>query len=150
MKVKLLFFFSFVLTSAALVQHGAKLPLSNKVERLWRKVFFFRATFFVANRIEVSPYHVSFKCISSHFRGLSLRQPKRDKRKKRVFDQLDPCAFCLLEFTRQKTQLAWKLWEPISVVWPSQNFYLGKTKPEMNLPWQIFDEFALGKSVLPR
>ena len=41
MEVKLLFFFSFVLTSAALVQHGAKLPLSNKVERLWRKVFFF-------------------------------------------------------------------------------------------------------------
>ena len=32
MKVKLLFFFSFVLPSAALVQHGAKLPLSNKVE----------------------------------------------------------------------------------------------------------------------
>ena len=32
MKVKLLFFFSFVLASAALVQHGAKLPLSNKVE----------------------------------------------------------------------------------------------------------------------
>ena len=51
MKVKLLFFFSFVLASAALVQHGAKLPLSNKVERLWRKVVFFRATFFVANRI---------------------------------------------------------------------------------------------------
>ena len=40
MKVKLLFSFSFVLASAALVQHGAKLPLSNKVERLWRKVFF--------------------------------------------------------------------------------------------------------------
>ena len=32
MKVKLLFFFSFVLASASLVQHGAKLPLSNKVE----------------------------------------------------------------------------------------------------------------------
>ena len=32
MKVKLLFFFSFVLASAALVQHGAKLHLSNKVE----------------------------------------------------------------------------------------------------------------------
>ena len=30
--MKLLFFFSFVLASAALVQHGAKLPLSNKVE----------------------------------------------------------------------------------------------------------------------
>ena len=39
MKVKLLFFFSFVLASAALVQHGAKLPLSNKVERFRRKVF---------------------------------------------------------------------------------------------------------------
>ena len=32
MKVKLLFFFSFVLASAALVQHRVKLPLSNKVE----------------------------------------------------------------------------------------------------------------------
>ena len=32
MKVKQLFFFSFVLASAALVQRGAKLPLSNKVE----------------------------------------------------------------------------------------------------------------------
>ena len=28
--------------------------------------------------------------------------------------------------------------------------YLGKTKPEMNLPREIFDEFALRKSVLPR
>ena len=58
-----------------MVQHGAKLPLSNKVEGCGEKLFFW-ATFFVANRIEVSPYHVSFKCISSHFRGLSLRQPK--------------------------------------------------------------------------
>ena len=33
-KVKLLFFFSFVLASAALVQHGAKLPLSNVIIRL--------------------------------------------------------------------------------------------------------------------
>ena len=49
-KVKLLFFFSFVLASAALVQHGAKLPLSNKVEGCGEK-FFFRATFFVANSI---------------------------------------------------------------------------------------------------
>ena len=32
MKVKLLFFFSFALASAASVQHGAKRPLSNKVE----------------------------------------------------------------------------------------------------------------------
>ena len=32
MKVKLLFFFSFVLASAVLVQHRAKLALSNKVE----------------------------------------------------------------------------------------------------------------------
>ena len=29
-------------------------------------------------------------------------------------------------------------------------FYLGKTKPEMNLPREIFDEFAVGKSILPR
>ena len=50
----------------------------------------------------------------------------------------------------QKIQLVWKLWEPISVVWLSQNFYLGKTKPEMNLPRENFDDFALGKSVLPR
>ena len=35
---------------------------------------------------------------------------------------------------------------------PSQNsylFYLGKTKPEVNLPREIFYEFAPGKSVLP-
>ena len=32
----------------------------------------------------------------------------------------------------------------------SRFFYLGKTKPEMNLPRAIFDEFALGKSDLPR
>ena len=32
----------------------------------------------------------------------------------------------------------------------SRSFYLGKTKPEMNLPRAIFDEFALGKSDLPR
>ena len=36
-----------------------------------------------------------------------------------------------------------------SVTFP-EFFYRGKTKPEMNLPWEIFDEFALGKSVLPR
>ena len=62
MKLKLLFFFSFVLASAALVQHGVKLPLSNKVkgseniELLLYHVccgekFFFMATFFVANSI---------------------------------------------------------------------------------------------------
>ena len=34
MKVKKLFFFSFVLASAALVQHGAKLLLSNKFNGL--------------------------------------------------------------------------------------------------------------------
>ena len=28
------------------------------------------------------------------------------KEKKRLFDQLNPCAFCLLEFTLQKIQLA--------------------------------------------
>ena len=31
-------------------------------------------------------------------------------------------------------------------------FYIGRTKPEMNLPWEIFDEFALGtkcKPILP-
>ena len=32
----------------------------------------------------------------------------------------------------------------------SRYFYLGKTKPEMNLPRASFDEFALGKSDLPR
>ena len=64
MKVKLLFFFSFVLASAALVQHGVKLPLhvSNKVEGsenielllyhvFCGEKFFFMATFFVANSI---------------------------------------------------------------------------------------------------
>ena len=60
MKVKLLFFFSFVLASAALVQHGAKLPLSNKVEDIelllyhafcGEKFIFYMATFFVAHSI---------------------------------------------------------------------------------------------------
>ena len=61
-KLKLLFFFSFVLASAALVQHGVKLPLSNKVEGsenielllyhvFCGEKFFFMATFFVANSI---------------------------------------------------------------------------------------------------
>ena len=62
--MKLLFFFSFVLASAALVQHGAKLPLSNKdedvegsenIELLLYHALcgdkFFMATFFVANSI---------------------------------------------------------------------------------------------------
>ena len=78
-------------------------------------------------------------------RWISVRNNSEIKEKKHLFDQLDPCAFCRLEFTLHKIQLAWKLWEPISVVWPSTNFYLGKTKPEMNLPQEIFDEFALGK-----
>ena len=38
---------------------------------LWGKVF--KATFFVAESMYVSPQHVSFKCISSHFRGLILK-----------------------------------------------------------------------------
>ena len=42
MKVNQLFFFSFVLVSAALVQHGAKLPLSSKVMRFMEKIFFSR------------------------------------------------------------------------------------------------------------
>ena len=42
MKVKLLFFFSSVLASAALVQHGAKLPLSSKVMLFMEKIFFSR------------------------------------------------------------------------------------------------------------
>ena len=29
-------------------------------------------------------------------------------------------------------------------------FYVGKTKPMMNLPEEIFDEFSVGKLVLPR
>ena len=32
----------------------------------------------------------------------------------------------------------------------SRFFHLDRTEPEMNLPWEIFDEFALGKSFLPR
>ena len=62
MKVKLLFFFSFVLASAALVQHGVKLPLSNKVEGLENielllyhafcgETFFLWRRFFFANSI---------------------------------------------------------------------------------------------------
>ena len=56
MKVKLLFFFSSVLASAALVQHGVKLPLFGEYRVvvvscvLWRNVFFM-ATFFFANSI---------------------------------------------------------------------------------------------------
>ena len=64
-------------------------------------------------------------------RWISVRNNSEIKEKKRLFDQLVPCAFCLLEFTLQKILLAWKLWEQISVVWPSQNFYLGnKTRDE--------------------
>ena len=55
MKVKVLFSFSFVLASAALVRHGAKLPLSNKVERLWRKVFFLGRRFLLL--IELKFHH---------------------------------------------------------------------------------------------
>ena len=36
-----------------------------------------------------------------------------------------------------------------SVTFP-EFFNLGETKPEMNLPREFLDEFALGKSVLPR
>ena len=37
----------------------------------WGKVF--KALFFVAESMYVSPQHVSFKCISNHFRGLKLK-----------------------------------------------------------------------------
>ena len=76
MKVKPLFFFSFVLVSAALVQHGAKLSLSNTVEgsenscscimRFFGDTFF-TATFYVA---EISPHHVAFSALSE---GLNLK-----------------------------------------------------------------------------
>ena len=49
-------------------------------------------------------------------RWISVRNNSEIKKeKKRLFDELDPCAFCLLEFTLQKILLAWKFWEPISV-----------------------------------
>ena len=42
MKVNQLFFFSFVVASATLVQHGAKLPLTSKVMPFMEKIFFSR------------------------------------------------------------------------------------------------------------
>ena len=42
MKVNQLFFFSFVLASATLFQHGAKLPLTSKVMPFMEKIFFSR------------------------------------------------------------------------------------------------------------
>ena len=54
--MKLLFFFSFVFASAALVQHGNKVEGSENIELLLYHAFcgekfFFMATFFVANSI---------------------------------------------------------------------------------------------------
>ena len=49
------------------------------------------------------------------------------------------CAYVLIPFYVTKTLKIF-----------SRSFYLGKIKPEMNLPRAIFDEFALGKSDLPR
>ena len=70
MKVNQLFFFSFVLVSAALVQHGAKLPLSSKAMRFMEKIFFSRR-FLLLKVYKFHHLFFSFKCISSHFRGLN-------------------------------------------------------------------------------
>ena len=37
-----------------------------------------------------------------------------------------------------------------SVAFPEFSPTVGKTKPEMNLPREIFDEFTRGKLLLPR
>ena len=93
MKVRLLFFFSFVLASAALVQHGDKLPLSNNVEgsenscccimRFVEKSFSFFVIFiiiiFMATFLLLKVYKFNHTmlvlnaCISSHFRGLKFK-----------------------------------------------------------------------------
>ena len=80
-------------------------------------------------------------------RWISVRNNSEIKGKKSIFDRLDPCASCLLEFTLQKIQLCVKsLGAEISSVTFPEFSYLSKTKPEMNLAREIFVEFALGKS----
>ena len=93
MKVRLLFFFSFVLASAALVQHGDKRPLSNNVEgsenscccimRFVEKSFsvfvIFIIIIFMATFLLLKVYKFNHTmlvlnaCISSHFRGLKFK-----------------------------------------------------------------------------
>ena len=65
---------------AALVQHGGKLPLSNKVDgsensccgimRFSGEKIFYGDGFC---RRKFSPHHESFKCISSDFKGLKFK-----------------------------------------------------------------------------
>ena len=82
---------------------------------------------------------------------ISVRNNSEIKEKKSIFDRLDPCASCPLEFTLQKIQLCVKtLGADISSVTFPEFSYLSKTKLAMNLAREIFVEFALGKSVLPR
>ena len=66
MKVKLLFFFSFALASAALVQHEAKLLLSNNKCFLWRhflllKLYKFHHTILVLNAFPAISEGLNFK-----------------------------------------------------------------------------------------
>ena len=50
-------------------------------------------------------------------RWISVRNNREIKEKKRLFDELDPCAFCLLEFTLQKNSTGVKtLGADISIV----------------------------------
>ena len=44
-----------------------------KATQLFVEKSFFNATFVVLESILVSPHHISFKCISSHFKGLKLK-----------------------------------------------------------------------------
>ena len=84
-------------------------------------------------------------------RWISVRNNSEIKEKKSIFDRLDPCASCLLEFTLQKIQLCVKtLGADISSVTFPEFFCLSKTKSENKLARETFVEFALGKSVLPR
>ena len=88
MKVKKLFFFSFVLASAVLVQHEAKLPLSNKFNGLenscccimcFAEKIFFMMTCFL---LKVDMFHHTMLVLnafpSNHFRGVKFKHLPRE------------------------------------------------------------------------
>ena len=83
MKVKILFFFSFVLAPATLVQHGAKLPLSNNFDGLENSccciMCFAEKIFFYDN---VYMFHHTMLVLNafpfSHFRGVKFKNFLRE------------------------------------------------------------------------
>ena len=118
MKVKLLFFFSFVFVSAALVQHGATLSLSNTVEgsenscscsmRFFGETFF-TATFYVAKIIKVSPHHVAFSAISEvlnlkNFPGRSMPPDPPYLTHDNAFEVSPPNCKLAAQFSLRQTQ----------------------------------------------